>query len=227
MKSFTLTEASAKDVLRGVLVEVEEDWAGVRLGPELIVPVEKQLHEALLLRMQALEKRRDGDFNRSIYLGEKDQLKVTPDDAKDCLRQLSRGVRIDHLTWDPEEDTLVHAAFPDKEQRCIVLVAPRIDEGGSLSYSGNFPDPEKQEVDKRTGFVTRGYFPLEHEHTIGVEVLAQEQFLLARLTPAGSFRAYREGCRSGWREIVVSWRGRATPKLRDVGPHRRRKKNAA
>lgn len=220
MRSFTLTEASTKDPLPGLLVEVTEDWAGVRLGPELVIPVEDQIHRHLLKCQKALEFRAAGNFERSPVLGEHYQLKLTSDDAKDALRQVSRGWRVDHLTWDPEEHTLLHASFPDKEQRCLVLVSPELDPGGSLSYSGNFPDPAKQKVDRRSGFVTRGYFPLEHEYSVGVEPLATEVALLVRLHPAGSFRVYRTGCRAGWRELVVSWRGRAALRVRDVGPRR-------
>ena len=215
MRCYTITEApTASCGLRvqdarelGIDPECQEDLEfGVQMGSALL-PVEKKICDHLSECQTALYKRISGDTTPDKLLGElRGKLIVTPDSAKDVAEEVIEGWYVDNLSVDPETLYLYHIPYDWRENRCLVLVAPVIDKGGSIAYLSNVYS--EQLIGQR---VKRSYEPVER--AIGVEAVHWEEeddngWVLFRLNNGAGFRILRLNCSSGWRECAVHWNGR-------------------
>ena len=213
MRCYTLTERD--ELVRGIRITREHEVTattndagnfGVRIGP-LFGPVERKVNDHLRACEGALYKRAEGEATPSPLLGESDRAVLSDDDAMDVLEEVTEGWFVDHLTVDPETGILMHIPYDARDTRCMLLVAPSIDQGGSISYQSNLPANEGL----IRGRVIRTFAPIDK--AAGIEqVYGDGSWSLLKLDMGASFRIYRKRCQQGWKECLVRWNGRVLRK---------------
>lgn len=215
MRAFTLTEAN--EMARGLPLCPSTEGFGL-LFQDTVLRAEKKVNNHLEECTAALLRRSEGDFTPSPLLGEQGRARVDPDTANDALLEVADGWPVDHLTVDREGgNVLMHIPDYPGEKRCLVLIAPSIDQGGELQFSSNLP---MEEIVMPHG-IERVYHPIDK--AAGVErVYSDGRKTLLVLQRNASFRVRRVGCSEGWREVLVSWNGRVLRK-KPVGPRRHRR----
>ena len=201
MRCYTITES--QEYRRGLQVEATSHGPfGVRLG-SLTLPLEPRVDGHLRACSMCLRERADGEDHPSSILPPN----VSAQDAQDALKE---GWFVDHLTIDPETGVLHHVNDSPLESRCMVFVAPAMEERATVAYLSNLSDRERT-ITVRGKYgphqrVIRDYAPIER--AAGVEILYGDgAWALLRLTPGASFRIHRNRSRAGWRECVVHWTG--------------------
>lgn len=197
MRAFTIT--AKQKPFRGLMVRMFGGHFGCPVGNE-VVPLEERIDAHLRMAQDALEQRGlADDYHVQEILGERARADITADDARDVLAEIEDvGWYVDHLVLGSEDGVLHHRRDPETKT-LLVLVAPAIPKGGELSYTTE-----------------------EGKH-LHVLKRASNGHMLCMLGPGASFVVLRKKCRSGWREMHVSWDGqslRAEPVGADPKPHR-------